>query len=131
MNPDKAKNKTEPAEKKQDYVRASYSLKRKIVDLLSNGRISKNAAAKKYNISRSSLDYWITKFATLEEKETTMSKDNDIKKLRKRIDELEFIKDFQQDLIAEFEIETGDIKSKKYLPEQLAKEIEKKRNERL
>jgi transposase-like protein len=130
MNPDKAKNKTEPAEKKQDYVRASYSLKRKIVDLVSNGRISKNAAAKKYNISRSSLDYWITKFATLEEKETTMSKDNDIKKLRKRIDELEFIKDFQQDLIAEFEIETGDIKSKKYLPEQLAKEIEKKRNER-
>lgn len=131
MNPDQAKNKTEPAEKKQDYVRASYSLKRKIVDLVSNGRISKNAAAKKYNISRSSLDYWITKFATLDEKETTMSKDNDIKKLRKRIDELEFIKDFQQDLIAEFEIETGDIKSKKYLPEQLAKEIEKKRNERL
>jgi transposase-like protein len=130
MNPDKAKNKTEPAEKKQDYVRASYSLKRKMVDLVCNGRISKNAAAKKYNISRSSLDYWITKFATLEEKETTMSKDNDIKKLRKRIDELEFIKDFQQDLIAEFEIETGDIKSKKYLPEQLAKEIEKKRNER-
>jgi hypothetical protein len=59
-----------------------------------------------------------------------MSKDTDIKKLRKRIEELEFIKDFQQDLIAEFEIETGDIKSKKYLPEQLAKEIEKKRNER-
>ena len=130
MNPDKAKKKSEPAEKKQDYVRASYSLKRKIVDLVCNGRISKNAAAKKYNISRSSLDYWITKFATLEEKETTMSKDNDIKKLRKRIDELEFIKDFQQDLIAEFEIETGDIKSKKYLSEQLAKEIEKKRNER-
>jgi hypothetical protein len=59
-----------------------------------------------------------------------MSKDIDIKKLRKRIEELEFIKDFQQDLIAEFEIETGDIKSKKYLPEQLAKEIEKKRKER-
>ena len=130
MNPDKAKKKSEPAEKKQDYVRASYSLKRKIVDLVSNGRISKNAAAKKYNISRSSLDYWMTKFATLEEKETTMSKDNGIKKLRKRIDELEFIKDFQQDLIAEFEIETGDIKSKKYLPEQLAKEIEKKRKDR-
>jgi len=130
MNPDQAKNKTEPAEKKQDYVRASYSLKRKIVDLVSNGRISKNAAAKKYNISRSSLDYWMTKFATLDEKETTMSKDNELKKLRKRIEDLEFIKDFQQDLIAEFEIETGDIKSKKYLPEQLAKEIEKKRKER-
>jgi transposase-like protein len=130
MTPDKSKNKSEPAEKKQGYVRASYALKRKIVDLVSNGRISKNAAAKKYNISRSSLDYWITKFATLDANETTMSKDTDIKKLRKRIEELEFIKDFQQDLIAEFEIETGDIKSKKYLPEQLAKEIEKKRNER-
>lgn len=130
MIPDKAKKKSEPAEKKQGYVRASYSLKRKIVELVSNGRISKNAASKKYNISRSSLDYWITKFATLDANETTMSKDTDIKKLRKRIEELEFIKDFQQDLIAEFEIETGDIKSKKYLPEQLAKEIEKKRNER-
>jgi transposase-like protein len=130
MTPDKCKNKSETAEKKQGYVRASYALKRKIVDLVSNGRISKNAAAKKYNISRSSLDYWITKFATLDENEITMSKDTDIKKLRKRIEELEFIKDFQQDLIAEFEIETGDIKSKKYLPEQLAKEIEKKRNER-
>lgn len=130
MIPDKAKKKSEPAEKKQGYVRASYSLKRKIVELVSNGRISKNAASKKYNISRSSLDYWIAKFATLDANETTMSKDTDIKKLRKRIEELEFIKDFQQDLIAEFEIETGDIKSKKYLPEQLAKEIEKKRNER-
>jgi hypothetical protein len=38
-----------------------------------------------------------------------------------------YIKDFQQDLIAEYELETGDLKSKKYLPEQLAKEIEQKR----
>lgn len=130
MDTQKEKKKSEPAEKKQDYVRASYSLKRKIVDLVSNGRISKNAASKKYNISRSSLDYWIKKFATLDEKETAMSKDQEVKNLKKRIEELEFIKDFQQDLIAEFEIETGDIKSKKYLPEQLSKEIEKKRKER-
>ena len=127
MKPDQAKKKSEPAEKKQDYVRASYALKKKIVDLVSNGRISKNAAAKKYNVSRSSLDYWMNKFSTLEEKETTMSKDKELKKLRQRIEELEFIKDFQQDLIVEYEIETGDLKSKKYLPEQLAKEIEQKR----
>lgn len=67
------------------------------------------------------------KFATLEEKETIMSKDKELKKLRQRIEELEFIKDFQQDLIVEYELETGDLKSKKYLPEQLAKEIEQKR----
>ena len=127
MKTEKDQKKSEPAEKNQDYVRASYALKRKIVDLVSNGRISKNAAAKKYNVSRSSLDYWMKKFSTLEEKETTMSKDKELKKLRQRIEELEFIKDFQQDLIVEYEIETGDLKSKKYLPEQLAKEIEQKR----
>ena len=69
----------------------------------------------------------MTKFSTLEEKEIVMSKDDELKKLKKRIEELEFIKDFQQDLIVEYEIETGDLKSKKYLPEQLAKEIEQKR----
>ena len=127
MNLYKDKKKSEPAEKKQDYVRASYALKIKIVDLVTNGRISKNAAAKKYNVSRSSLDYWIKKFANLAQKETTMSKDKELKKLRDRIEELEFIKDFQQDLIVEYELETGDLKSKKYLPEQLAKEIEQKR----
>lgn len=127
MKTERDKKKSEPAEKKQDYVRASYALKRKIVDLVNNGRISKNAAAKKYNVSRSSIDYWMTKFSTLEQKDTSMSKDKELKKLRQRIEELEFIKDFQQDLIVEYEIETGDLKSKKYLPEQLAKEIEQKR----
>lgn len=127
MNTDKGKKNPETAEKKEGYVKASYALKRKIVNLVSNGRISKNAAAKKYNVSRSSIDYWMEKFSTLEEKDTTMSKDKELKKLKQRIEELEFIKDFQQDLIVEYELETGDIKSKKYLPEQLAKEIEQKR----
>jgi transposase len=127
MKTDKDKKNSGTAEKNTEYVKASYALKRKIVNLVSNGRISKNAAAKKYNVSRSSIDYWVNKFSTLEEKETTMSKDKELKKLKQRIEELEFIKDFQQDLIANFEIETGDIKSKKYLPEQLAKEIEQKR----
>ena len=127
MKTDKAQKKSEPAENNQDYVKASFTLKSKIVDLVSNVRISKNAAAKKYNVSRSSIDYWMSKFSSLEQKETTMNKDSELKKLRQRIEELEFIKDFQQDLIAEYEIETGELKSKKYLPEQLAKEIEQKR----
>ncbi|MBK9479508.1 MAG: hypothetical protein IPN99_11830 [Bacteroidetes bacterium] len=45
-----------------------------------------------------------------------MSKDKELKKLRQRIEELEFIKDFQQDLIVEYEIETGDLKSKSIYP---------------
>lgn len=112
---------------KKKYVKPAYSLKRKIIDQVSNGLISKNAASKRYRVSRSLIDYWMKKFSTLDDKETFMSKEKEIKKLKERIEELEFIKDFQQDLIAEYEIETGDLKSKKSLPEQLAKEIEQKR----
>jgi transposase-like protein len=65
------------------YVRASYALKRKIVDLISNGRISKNAAANKYNVSRSSIDYWMKKFSTLENKMVSMNQSDEIKKLKK------------------------------------------------
>ncbi len=56
-----------------------------------------------------------------------MSKDQELKKLKERIKELEFIKDFQQDLIAEFEKETGNELSKKWLPEHLANEIQRKK----
>lgn len=129
MNKDKPQQKKNPAEKKS-ITKASYGLKRKVISEISNGRISKNYASKKYQISRSTIDYWMQKFTTLEEKQNQMSKNDELKKLKERIEELEFIKDFQQDLIAEFEIETGDIKSKKYLPEHLAKEIEKKRRKR-
>lgn len=56
-----------------------------------------------------------------------MSKNDEIKKLREKIEELEFIKDFQQDCIVDFETITGQELSKKYLPEALAKEIAKKK----
>ena len=36
-----------------------------------------------------------------------MSKNQEIKKLKERIEELEFVKDFQQDIIADFENVTG------------------------
>ena len=121
-----AKKVKQNAEEK-DSIRASYSFKRTIVDEICNGRISIRQASKKYQISRSSIDYWIKKFSTLEQKELFMSKKDELKKLKQRLEELEFIKDFQQDLIAEFEIETGKDLAKKFLPEQLANEIEEKK----
>ena len=60
-----------------------------------------------------------------------MSKNDEIKKLKERIEELQFVKDFQQDIIADMEIITGVDLSKKSLPESLAKEIEKKKRDRL
>ena len=56
-----------------------------------------------------------------------MSKDDEIKKLKERIEALEFIKDLQQDVIADFEKITGEELSKKSLPETLANEIARKR----
>lgn len=126
MKPEKAK-KTEPTAERKKIGGYSFGVKKKIIDSVCNGRISINHASIKYQISRSAIDYWIKKFATFEQKRNHMSSKDEIKKLKERIEELEFIKDFQQDLIAEFEKETGKELSKKYLPEQLSKEIEKKR----
>ena len=84
---------------------------------------------KKYNISRSSITYWLKKFSTLEQTDKNMSKNQEIKRLKEKIEELEFVKEFQQEIIAEVELITGLDIAKKSLPEKLAKEIEiKKRN---
>lgn len=123
----KSKKPTSPAERKQ-YVKPAWGLKRKILNQILNGQISKHHAHKKYNVSRSLIDYWLKKFTTLEEAERFMEKDKELKKLQKRIEELEWIKEFQQDIIVEFEKTTGKELSKKFLPEYLAKEIARKKH---
>jgi transposase-like protein len=113
--------------RKKQYQKVSFDLKLTIIDQISNGQISVNHASNKYNISRSSIQYWMKKLSNFENKSKNMSKNDEIKKLKERIEELEFVKDFQQDVIADFENITGEHLSKKYLPEALAKEIEIKR----
>jgi len=113
--------------RKKQYEKVSFNFKLKIIDEITNGQISVNHASKKYNISRSSINYWIVKLSNFEAKSKSMSKNDEIKILKERIEELEFIKEFQQDIIADFEQLTGEHLSKKYLPEVLAKEIEQKR----
>ena len=113
--------------RKKKYQKVSFDFKLKVIDEITNGQISINYASKKYNISRSSITYWLKKLSNFESKSNSMSKTDEIKKLKERIDELEFVKEFQQDVIADFENITGEHLSKKYLPEVLAKEIEQKR----
>ncbi len=113
--------------RKKKYQKVSFDLKLSIIEEIANGRISVNHASNKYHISRSSIDYWTKKLSNFENKSKGMSKNDQIKKLKERIEELEFVKEFQQDVIADFENITGEHLSKKYLPEALAKEIEKKR----
>ena len=105
----------------------SFGFKLSVIDEINNGLISTNHASKVYNISRSTIDYWRKKLSTSASKSTSMSKDQELKKLKERIEALEFIKGFQQDLIAEFAKETGQELSKKRLPEHWANEIRRKK----
>ena len=107
---------------KYTYQKLPFQIKLKIVQKVTNGQISVNHASKEYGISRSTIDYWVKKLATFNQKSVSMSKDQEIKKLKEKIEELEFIKDFQQDLIIDFEEIVGKELSKKHLPKDLIKE---------
>ena len=117
--------------RKIQYKKVTFEHKLFVIAQITNGQISINYASKKYGISRSSISYWIKKYATLAQNTNIMSKDNEIKKLKEKIEELEFVKDFQQDIIADLEIITGVNLAKKCLPKTLAKEITKKKINRL
>jgi transposase-like protein len=118
--------KNQPCRKK-DGKNCSFEFKTFVIAQINNGQISLNFASKKYNISRSTLDYWRRKLSNYTSKNNAMSLEQENKKLRERIEELEFVKDFQQDLIVEFEKVTGEELSKKFLPEPLSREIQKKK----
>ena len=117
--------------RKIQYKKVTFEHKLFVIAQITNGQISVNYASKKYDIPRSSLHYWIKKYATFNQKIKSMSKDDTIKKLNEKIEELEFVKEFQQDIIADMEVITGANLSKKYLPKTLAKEIAKKKVSRL
>ena len=70
-----------PCPKKQ-YQKVSFELKLMIIDQIQNGQISVNYAAKSYNVSRSSIAYWLKKYSTIEQKKQGMSKQDEIKKLK-------------------------------------------------
>ena len=112
---------------KKDYQKVSFEKKLSIIDEIHNGLISVNHASKIYGISRSSITYWMKKLSSFVQTKKGMSKNDEIKKLKERIEALEFIKDLQQDIIVDFEQVTGQELSKKYLPEALANEIARKK----
>lgn len=117
--------------RKKSYQKVNLETKLLVVDQILNGQLSNNQASKKYEVPRTTIAYWLRKYSTLVQRNTGMSKNDEIKKLKERIEELEFQKDFQQDIIADMELITGVDMSKKSLPKTLAKEIEKKKKDRL
>ena len=117
--------------RKKPYQKVGFELKLFVIDQIQNGQISINYASKKHNISRSSITYWMRKYSTMSQNKTGMSKQNEIKELKQKIEELEFVKEFQQDIIADLENITGLDIAKKSLPKTLSKEIAKKKASRL
>ena len=113
--------------RKNGYEKVTFEHKLFVIDQIKNGQISANFASKKYNISRATIYYWMKKLSNYSQEKTGFSKNDEIKKLKNRIEDLEGIKEFQQDLIVEFEQVTGEELSKKYLPEWLSNEIQKKK----
>jgi transposase-like protein len=78
-------NKKQPC-RKNEYQKISFDLKLSIIDEINNGQISANYASKKYGISRGTLAYWIKKLSNFESKSKAMSKNDELKKLRERIE---------------------------------------------
>jgi len=117
--------------RKKCYQKVTLETKLLVVDQILNGQLSTNFASKKYDVPRTTITYWLRKYSTLVQQNTGMSKNDEIKKLKERIEELEFQKDFQQDIIADMELITGVDMSKKSLPKTLAKEIEQKKKNRI
>ena len=117
--------------RKKSYQKVTLETKLLVVDQILNGQVSTRFASEKYDVSRTTINYWLRKYSTLVQQNTGMSKLDEIKKLKERIEELEFVKDFQQDIIADMELITGVDMSKKSLPKTLAKEIALKKKNRL
>ena len=113
--------------RKDGYQKVTFAHKLFVIGQINNGQISANFASKKYEISRATIHYWMKKLSNYEQTIKSVSKDDEIKKLKGRIEDLEGIKEFQQELIIDLEKVTGEELSKKYLPNWLANEIQRKK----
>jgi transposase-like protein len=117
--------------RRRNGKQVSFEYKLSVIQQINNGQISLNYASKKYNISKSTIEYWMKKLTNYEQTNKSISKDDEIRLLKSKIEDLEGIKAFQQEVIIEFESVTGEELSKKYLPDWLANEIQRKKKKLL
>lgn len=117
--------------RRRNGKQVSFEYKLFVIQQINNGQISLNYASKKYDISKSTIEYWMKKLTNYEQTNKGISKDDEIRKLKSQIEDLVGVKAFQQELIIEFESVTGEELSKKYLPEWLANEIQRKKKKLL
>ena len=104
--------------------RYSFAFKKQAVEPVLNGQMSQRYAAEKFGVSRNTLVSWCKEFG-MEKNPKNQSKNKEIKKLKDKIEELELIKDIQQDMLAILQEQVGADELEKHLPEQLFKQIQK------
>ncbi len=115
----------------------SYAFKKEVVQEYDNGQISKRALAIKNQINPSTLDRWIEKYSILaRNKQMAEKHSNDpkhkVKRLEKRIEELEAMLEIDDMAWEIMEEMTGDPNlRKKHIPESLIKALQKARKSRL
>ena len=114
------------SEKKKTYNKYSYALKRKIVNDILKGILSKEEAMLRYGIkSRQSINYWLSKYGLLNYRQQKnygmkQSPEEKIKELQARIEELENAQ-YVLNIAIDIADETmGTQIRKKYLPQSLA-----------
>ena len=113
-------------EKKRTYNKYSYALKRKIVNDILKGILSKEEAMLRYGIrSRQSINYWLSKYGLLNYRKKKnygmkQSPEEKIKELQMRIEELENAKIVLNMAIDIADEQFGTEIRKKYLPQSLA-----------
>ena len=114
------------SEKKRYYNKYSYALKRKVVNDILKGILSKEEAMLRYGIrSRQSINYWLSKYGLLNYRKQKnygmkQSPEEKIKELEARIEELENAKIVLNIAIDFADEEFGTEIRKKYLPQSLA-----------
>jgi transposase-like protein len=114
------------SEKKRSYNKYSHALKRKIVNDILKGILSKEEAMLRYGIrSRQSINYWLSKYGLLNYRNQKnygmkQSPEEKIKELQARIEELENAQIVLNTVIDIADQTLGTRIRKKYLPQQLA-----------
>ena len=114
------------SEKKKSYNKYSYALKRKIVNDILKGILSKEEAMLRYGIrSRQSINYWLSKYGLLNYRNQKnygmkQSPEEKIKELQARIEELENAQIVLNTVIDIADEQFGTQIRKKHLPQQLA-----------
>ncbi len=111
------------AAEKASFREYSFALKKKVVQQVENGLISKNFAAKKYLASRSTIDYWCKKLGSNMNEENNHSTKKEIKKLRRQVEEMKLLNDIRMDIIDALIKEMGEEAAKKLYPKQLIEEV--------